>query len=96
MSREAVQVQGTLRRLEETVPRLPYGRSPGGDRGVRHSHTPSGGRPAPSPYRGKSCVTNRRDAALCAVFLCANPEGSPQRASWQLAPLWDLLLVTDL
>ena len=77
MSREAVQVQGTLRRLEETVPRLPYGRSPGGDRGVRHSHTPSGGRLAPSPYRGKSRVTNRRDAALCAVFLCANPEGSP-------------------
>ena len=39
--------------------------------------TPSGGRPAPSPYCGKSHVTNQRDAALCAVFLCVNPEASP-------------------
>ena len=63
-------------RFEKTVPRLPYGRSHS-DRGLRHSHPPSGGRSAPSPYRGKSRVTNRRDAALCAVFLCANTEELP-------------------
>ena len=74
---EAVQVQETLHRLEETDPRLPYWCSPNGGQGLRHSHTPSGGRLAPSPYCRKSCVTNQRDAVLCAVFLCANPEGSP-------------------
>ena len=91
-SREAVQVQGTLRRLEETVPQLPDGHSPGGDRGLRHSHTPSGGRSASSPYCGKSRVTNRRDAALCAVFVCVNPEGSPPSSE---LPAWNFVGSAD-
>ena len=73
-SQEAVQVWGTLRRPERTVPWLPFGHCGSGYRGPGYGHSPSGGRLSPPPYYRVDCVTDHRNAVLCVAFCGTNPE----------------------